>query len=309
MDESIGHAYISTMIETKNKTGLPVDFSVSRIGETASALITSFMEDLFHRRLISFNQLSTDIVGVASFLDSILKKSVSEFDLTLNAHNRHVMIQLIVTYFYKFIGQLSDDHLVQIAYRTVSMIPTIKLELLAFCLSGTQDVPRYDYGSHYVHDPHRVDTRRVISEWRDIINTGFNGVRTIRRLYKLNLPEDDDEVKDGDFIAGLKRQLNTLEKCVENEKREALLYEQEVNKYVSTNCGLNVTANNALIVGKFIHKLLSLVNELVYSNYSFQNWYYAGSIVLENKVGVDEKLIMNGYFMSLLLCRNIDHGK
>ena len=248
-DESIAHAYIKTTIESKNKAGLPAhgrQFAECR--ETVSTLITSFMKELFNRRLVTFTQLSTDIVHVSSFLDCILDvESVSVFGLPLNDHNRHVMIQLIVTHFYKFIGKLSDDQLVRVAYRTVSKIPEIKREVMAFCLSST-------YRS-MVDNQAEVDLSWVISELRDIISTGLKGMQTLRRLNKLNLPENGEGLDDEDIIAGLKRHLKSREKEMKKLKNKAPLYAPEVNKYVTTNCGLIVTANNALIVGKFILKV------------------------------------------------------
>ena len=108
----------------------------------------------------------------------------------------------------------------------------------------------------------KVDTRWVISELRDIINTGFNGMRTICRLTKLNLPDDVDGLDDGDVMTGLKRHLKIQEKLMEKINVDMKVpYEPEVNNYVNTNCGLNVTANNALIVGKVILKLFHYLAE------------------------------------------------
>ena len=164
---------------------------------------------------------------------------------TPSDHNRHLLAQLIVTNFYQFIGELSDHQLVQIAYLTVAKIPKIKRELLVFYRCAGQGLNYKNIRNHA-----DVNPSWVISELRDIIRTGFNGMNTIRRVDKLNLFHDDG-LDNEDFIAGMKRHLKTREKLMEESKFKAPSYEQELNNYVSTNCGLDATANSVLIVGEF----------------------------------------------------------
>ena len=229
----MGHGFIKNKIQRQKKTGWPADLPIFlQHHQNGSDLIISFMKELFQRKLVTFNQLTITNEDISvSFLDLTMADNS-----LLNHHDHHLMAQLIVSNFYKFFGQLSDDQLVRIAYLTVSKIPQIKQELLLFCLHGFQnDNPSW-----------------VISELRDIISTGITRMDTIRRLEALQL-EDDGELED-DFdnvIARLKLHLKTREIQIEKLMVKAPLYEPEVNKYVKTNCGLNVTANNALIVGKF----------------------------------------------------------
>ena len=236
-----------------------------------SDLITSFMKDLFQRRLVTFNQLTTEIVFTWpldnnleqpwSFLDCILYDQPAsaspvadsrEYDnpsstsLKLNDHNRHLMAQLMVTNFHKFIGQLSNEHLVRIAYLTISKISQIKRELLVFCRCAARNLDHDDIRNHADANP-----SWVISELQDIISTGFNGMRTIRRIQKLSLPKDNDGPKNEDLIAGLKRHLKDRERQIEELKCKTPSYEPEINNYVDANFGLNATANNALIIGEY----------------------------------------------------------
>ena len=263
-DVSIGHMYIKAMTESNNKAGLPADFKIQNNRKrNESNVITSFMKEFFHRRLLTFKQLTTDIVKVWSyndntwsFLDCILNDNPGgRYDLKLNDHNRHLMAALIVTNFHQFLSQLSGARLVRIAYLTISKILHIKRELMAFCVKVGQEREEpddhyyqralYQGRGHAVRNQALVDPTFVMSELRDIISSGLNGLRTIRRLNKLNLPELDDGMDDGDIIGGLKLHLKNLEK-------ERVKFMPELNNYVNTNCGLNATANNALIVGEFI---------------------------------------------------------
>lgn len=133
---------------------------------------------------------------------------------------------------------MSNDQLVKLAYLTISKLPQIKRDVLMFVMRGDKDGIRKGW----------VDPNWVISELRDIISSGINGMRTIRRLHDLNLSDDDDTLDDVDLITTLKHHLAVREELMEKNKPKELLYEPEINNYVNTNCGLNSQAKNALII-------------------------------------------------------------